>query len=118
MWLFGDDKKKKKDSQGSKPAPKAKAKSLNETIKEQKQVIELLEKKQQFLQKKIELCEKDAREKARNKDKRGAMQALKRKNLMTNQLTSIDNQIMTLECQTLYVPVLFLNSCWVLQSLC
>jgi hypothetical protein len=54
-----------------------------------------------FLEKKMELCENDARDKARKKDKRGAMQALKRKQLMETQIKAIENQIMTLEMQSM-----------------
>jgi hypothetical protein len=95
MHLFG--RKKKPEPQAA--APKPKAKSLPDAIVNNKEAILTLEKRQTFIERKIELQIADAKEKARNKDKRGALMALKRKKMLTAELEQLQNARLTLEQQ-------------------
>ncbi len=70
MFLFGGGKKKE-SPRGPPPAPK---KNVTDVIKEQKETISQLMKKQDFIAKRIEQQENEAREKAKAKNKNGALQ--------------------------------------------
>ena len=95
MHLFGRSKKKPEPPKPAAP----KAKSLPDAIVNNKEAILTLEKRQTFIERKIELQIADAKEKARNKDKRGALMALKRKKMLNAELEQLQNARLTLEQQ-------------------
>eukprot|EP00386_Alphamonas_edax_P006537 GDKI01021137.1.p1 GENE.GDKI01021137.1~~GDKI01021137.1.p1 ORF type:complete len:237 (-),score=106.10 GDKI01021137.1:404-1114(-) len=77
-------------------APKV---DIPSAIKQNKEAIELLEKRQAHIEKRIQKEEADAREKARLKDKRGALMCLKRKQMFNQQMDQLNNQRLALEQQ-------------------
>ena len=72
--------------------------TTNEAIQKLKDTEALLEKKQEYLEKKID-HEKEIAKKNAQKNKRVALQALKRKRRYDKQLTQIDGALSTLEFQ-------------------
>jgi len=74
--------------------------------------LELLDKREQHLQKKIELAVQEARQKAARKDKNGALFCLKRKKMFENEVTklqgariTLENQVLSLESATVNIEV-------------
>lgn len=92
MNWFG---KKKKD------APKSKAADPGTTIVTLRQAIQTQEKREEHLEKKMEMMTAEAKKKMADKDKKGAMFALKRKKLYEGELEKIQNVKMTLETQVM-----------------
>lgn len=62
---------------------------MPDAIMKNKEAILTLEKRQQFIEKKIELQIADAKEKARLKNKQGALMALKRKKMLEGELENL-----------------------------
>lgn len=75
-----------------------KAPSTGEAIQKLRETEEMLLKKQEYLEKKIEL-ELDLAKKNASKNKRAAIQALKRKKRYAKQLEQIDGTLSTIEMQ-------------------
>lgn len=91
MWLFGKSKE---------PAAQAQPQvSASDAIQKQRAALDTLEKRVVFLEKKITAQDNEAREKARNKDKRGALLALKKKKMLNSEIDTLNNSRVTLEKQ-------------------
>lgn len=89
MWrIFGY---KKQESQPNIDLPNA--------IIQNKQAIETLEKRQAHLECRIAFQEQDAKRRAQNNDKRGALFALKRKKMFEKELEQLGSAHLTLEQQ-------------------
>ena len=92
---------------GSKPKPAesqdkpAAAANLTVAIQRNREAIETLEKRQQLIERKIAAQLEEAKTRAANNDKRGALLVLKRKKLLEQELESLMNSHMTLEQQIL-----------------
>mmetsp|Transcript_22742 Transcript_22742/g.28034 ORF Transcript_22742/g.28034 Transcript_22742/m.28034 type:complete len:219 (+) Transcript_22742:351-1007(+) len=91
MNWFG--KKKKQE--------KATAKDAGTTIVTLRQAVQTQEKREEHLEKKMEMMTNEAKAKMAAKDKKGAMFALKRKKLYEAELEKIQNVKMTLETQVM-----------------
>lgn len=89
MWLFG------KSAAPAAPAPVSSA----EAIQKQRAALDTLEKRVTFLEKRIVQQDDEASTKARNKDKRGALMALKRKKMLNTEIDTLNNSRVTLEQQ-------------------
>ena len=63
------------------------------------QSIAQFEKRERFLENKIQRCYKQAKAKAKKRDRKGALFELKKKKQLENQLNSIRTKKMNLECQ-------------------
>jgi hypothetical protein len=88
----------KKDEEKAAQAAAAKAdQMLPESILKHKDAISVLEKRQQLLEKKIADAMEEAKTKAANNDKRGALIVLKRKKMLEQELETLMNSHMTLE---------------------
>uniref|UniRef100_A0A0G4I9H6 Uncharacterized protein n=1 Tax=Chromera velia CCMP2878 TaxID=1169474 RepID=A0A0G4I9H6_9ALVE len=70
-------------------------------IKQNKEALEVLEKRHALLEKKIQKEQEDAIAKTRAKNKSGALMALKRKQMFTAQMEQVNNQRLTLEQQVM-----------------
>eukprot|EP01066_Platyproteum_vivax_P009818 Platyproteum_vivax@DN4352_c0_g1_i1.p1 len=77
-------------------APKV---DVADAIRKNKETIDMLEKRQKFLETKIQKSEEEARERVRKKDKRGALLLLKQKKMYEGQLDQLANSIVTLTQQ-------------------
>jgi len=86
MKLFG----------GKKKAPQAK-----ESIAKLRETIDMLEKREQFLQKKIDKETSDAKKNMQLKNKRAALMCLKRKKTYESQLDKLSGARMTIEQQVM-----------------
>jgi len=87
--LFGQKQNNKKDS----------APDLSISFQKLRQTVDTLEKREVHLQTKIDAHIIQAREKAKRKDKKGAMIVLKQKKLLETQLESTRNKRLNLETQ-------------------
>eukprot|EP00956_Cyclotella_meneghiniana_P010900 scaffold15236_cov75-Cyclotella_meneghiniana.AAC.11 len=76
------------------------AKTAN-TVVSLRENIATQEKREQHLEKKIEVCVKEAKEKMAKKDKKGALFKLKQKKLYEQEIDKIQNIKMTLETQVM-----------------
>jgi len=74
---------------------------LKGAIDKNNQAIDNLDKRQRYLEKKVQDMEEKARQAARAKNKRGAMEALKRKKMLMSELDTLTNAKMTLEQQVM-----------------
>ena len=92
MNLFG--------SRSSNPKPAAAAPATTaQSIMKIKETITTLEKREEHLEKKIQLQLAEARQKSAAQDKRGALFCLKRKKMMEAEVSRIQGAQMTLETQ-------------------
>ncbi|ETO29176.1 hypothetical protein RFI_07949 [Reticulomyxa filosa] len=82
---------------------------LNSSIQKLRQAIVTLEKREQHLGKKIDDCVKNAKQKSKNKDKKGALFELKKKKHLEGQLQSIQGKKLNLETQIMTLEDAFLN---------
>ena len=73
--------------------------SPTDAIMKNKEAIETVTKRQDFLEKRVAQQDGLAREKAKAKDKRGAMMALKQKKMLSTELESLSQARLTLEQQ-------------------
>jgi len=90
MNLFG--RKKKQEPSSFDPSP---------TMIRIRSTMDTLEKREAFLQKKIELTQAEAKKKLQAKDKKGAMLCLKRKKMYEGEITKIQGARITMEQQVL-----------------
>lgn len=88
MNLFGKKK--------TKPPPR-----LNESIQSLREAIDILDKREVHLGKQAEKAHREARLKAKSKDKRGALYHLKRKKMLEKQIEQIYGKKSNLEVQIL-----------------
>eukprot|EP00922_Rhytidocystis_sp_ex-Travisia-forbesii_P007811 GHVS01011565.1.p1 GENE.GHVS01011565.1~~GHVS01011565.1.p1 ORF type:complete len:232 (-),score=66.38 GHVS01011565.1:94-789(-) len=72
---------------------------LPTAIMKNREAIGTLEKRHIHIEKKIQVQENEARQRIHNKDKRGAMLALRRKKMYESELESLENSRLTLEQQ-------------------
>jgi charged multivesicular body protein 4 len=109
MNWFGRPKKDTKQpsavSSTSRPRPSSggtanRAQTAN-TVVSLRENIATQEKREQHLEKKIELCVKEAKEKMAKKDKKGALFKMKQKKLYEAEIDKIQNIKMTLETQVM-----------------
>eukprot|EP01067_Filipodium_phascolosomae_P001696 Filipodium_phascolosomae@DN2096_c0_g1_i1.p1 len=77
-------------------APKT---DVPDAIRKNRETIDMLEKRQKFLESKIHKAEEEARDRVRKKDKRGALLLLKQKKMYEGQLDQLANSIVTLTQQ-------------------
>jgi len=89
MNLFG---KKKKEA----PIP---APSITRSIGVLNDARVQLEKRQTHLTKQIAICRSEAKERLRNKDKRGALQLIRKSKLLESELNKSDGKIINIETQ-------------------
>ncbi|CAM9985591.1 unnamed protein product [Discosporangium mesarthrocarpum] len=82
----------------SKPAPTGGA-DANSTIMKLRETLEMLNKREEHIQKKIKGQLLEAKAKSGTKDKRGALFALKRKKMYEGEINKINGARMTLESQ-------------------
>jgi hypothetical protein len=82
-------------SKASQPGPVA----VPDAIMKNKEAIDTLIKRHEFIEKKVAMQDNIAREKAKAKDKRGAMMALKSKKMLTAELETLGQARLTLEQQ-------------------
>lgn len=97
--LFGTSQAKAK-----KPAP-----NLNDSIQQLRQAVQQLEKREVHLEKKIQVCLKNAKDKTKRRDKKGALFELKKKKQLENQLQSIQGKKLNLETQIMSLEDAHLN---------
>ena len=94
--------------------------SPTDAIMKNKEAIETLTKRQDFLEKRVAQQDGLAREKAKAKDKRGAMTALKQKKMLSTELESLSQARLTLEQQIMtlesYANTFCFNVCRILKS--
>jgi len=74
-----------------------------------KQKVENLEKRQLFLQKKVQAQVQMAKEKSKAGDKRGAIFALKTKKMYEKQMEVLDNTLLTLQNQIMMIETASVN---------
>lgn len=74
-----------------------------------KQKMENIEKRQQFIEKKINAQVQIAKEKSKAGDKRGALFALKTKKLYEQEVAKLDNSILTLQSQVMAIESASVN---------
>lgn len=79
----------------------ARTEQLKSAIDKNNTAVENLDKRQRFLEKKVTDMDNKAREAAKAKNKRGAMEALKRKKMLLSELETLTNAKMTLESQVM-----------------
>eukprot|EP00743_Colponemidia_sp_Colp-15_P007069 GILK01007628.1.p1 GENE.GILK01007628.1~~GILK01007628.1.p1 ORF type:complete len:213 (+),score=59.90 GILK01007628.1:246-884(+) len=91
MRLFGKAKVKKETQA---PTPVSSVEQLRDTL-------QTLEKRQLHLSKRILMQQKEAQDKAKARDKKGALFALKRKKLYESEVNKLDGARMTIETQIL-----------------
>jgi len=89
MNLFGKKKK----------APPPALPSITQTIGRLADARVQLEKRQTHLQKQAAQCREQAKEKLRNKDKRGALQLIRKSKLMESEVEKTDGKITNIETQ-------------------
>lgn len=100
MNWFG--KKKKSDESSSAPAPaRGRSSDPSNTILKLRESIATQEKREEHLERKIEVMVNEAKTKMANKDKKGALFSMKRKKLYEQELDKIQNVKMTLETQVM-----------------
>jgi len=99
--LFGAGGK----SNAQKPPPA----DLNSSIQKLRQAIQTLDKREEHLEKKIAECVARARQKSKNRDKKGAMFELKKKKQLEGQLQSIQGKKLNLETQIMTLEDAYLN---------
>jgi len=75
--------------------------NVQDTIMKTKETISTLEKRQQHLELRIDADQQEARARAKVNDRRGALLALKRKQMLEKELANLANARITLEQQTL-----------------
>lgn len=95
--LFG--KKKESEVPVITAAAPSSDQALPEAIQRHRLAIQTLEKRQQLLEKKIELETADAKRRVEANDKRGALVALKKRKMMESELDTLTNERITLEQQ-------------------
>jgi len=88
--LFGNNTKNNK---------KESAPDLNITLQKLRQTTQLLEKREQHLKQRIEEFTAQALQKSKRRDKKGALQILKKRKITETQLESIQKKILNLEAQ-------------------
>jgi len=97
MGIFGFGKKKKETE-----APKqTNAEHLRDAIDKNNTAVDNLDKRQLFLEKKVNDMDVKAREAVNANNKRSAMEALKRKKMLQTELDNLSNAKMTIEQQVL-----------------
>eukprot|EP00397_Hematodinium_sp_SG-2012_P014411 GEMP01014651.1.p1 GENE.GEMP01014651.1~~GEMP01014651.1.p1 ORF type:complete len:250 (+),score=87.89 GEMP01014651.1:102-851(+) len=106
MRLFFGNKKQQDSSNapsggGGAGASQHRAEQLKGAIDKNNQAIDNLDKRQRLLEKRVTDMDTKARDAARAKNKRGAMEALKRKKMVMSELETLTNAKMTLEQQVM-----------------
>lgn len=96
MRLFGS--RKKEEPSGPTAGGNVK---LTDAIMQNREAVATLEKRQALIEKKIADQLEEAKARARAKDKNGGILALKKKKMLENELTTLQNSRMTLEQQIL-----------------
>jgi charged multivesicular body protein 4 len=97
--LFGTNQPKSK-----KPPP-----NLNDSIQLLRKATNQLEKREVHLEKKIQVCLNNAKQKSRKRDKKGALYELKKKKQLEKQLESIQGKKLNLETQIMTLEDAHLN---------
>ena len=88
--FFGKDAAKREK-------PKSKSELANDAIVKVKTQVQMMEKRETHLERQIEEILKSAKEAMRNKNKKRAMQFLKKKKMLEKQLDTTENKRMNLE---------------------
>jgi charged multivesicular body protein 4 len=88
---------------------KQQAPDLNTSIQQLRGAINQLEKREVFLQKKIEQCLAKAKQRSKARDKKGALFELKKKKQLESQLQSIQGKKLNLETQIMALEDAHLN---------
>jgi len=101
--LFGTQK-----GGGGGNAKKA-APNLNDSIQQLRGAVTALDKREAHLEKKIQVCLNNAKEKSKKRDKKGALYELKKKKQLENQLNSIQGKKLNLETQIMALEDAHLN---------
>jgi len=103
--MFGGKKTK-----ASATKPQANPNNTNNAINGLRATIAKLDKREKHIEQQVEKCKKTAAAKVKRKDKRGAMAALKKKQLYEKQLDSIGGKKMNLETQILQLEEAVINT--------
>jgi len=98
--LFGPSK----NSHAKQPPP-----DLNASIQKLRHAIQTLDKREEHLGKKIDECVARAKQKSKNKDKKGALFELKKKKQLESQLQSIQGKRLNLETQIMTLEDVYVN---------
>jgi len=94
---------------GSKPSSQPQSTDLNSSIQKLRQTIQTLDKREEHLEKKIAECVARAKQKSKNRDKKGALFELKKKKQLENQLQTIQGKKLNLETQIMTLEDAYLN---------
>mmetsp|Transcript_8254 Transcript_8254/g.12792 ORF Transcript_8254/g.12792 Transcript_8254/m.12792 type:complete len:228 (+) Transcript_8254:93-776(+) len=98
--LFGTQQPKGKKA----PPP-----NLNDSIQQLRGAVTSLDKREVFLDKKIQVCINNAKAKSKRRDKKGALYELKKKKQLETQLQSIQGKKLNLETQIMALEDAHLN---------
>jgi len=82
---------------------------LNASIQQLRTASQQLEKREAYLENKIQQCLKAAKEKSKRRDKKGALYELKKKKQLDNQLQSIQGKKLNIETQIMTLEDAHLN---------
>lgn len=99
--FFGGSKKSASKAANGGGNQVSSSEQLKGAIDKNNTAVGNLEKRQNYLEMKVTNMEEKARQMAREKNKRGAMEALKRKKMLLTELETLTNAKMTLESQTM-----------------
>jgi len=97
MGIFGFGKKKKDSENPKQTNPE----HIRDAIDKNNLAVDNLDKRQLFLEKKVNDMDVKAREAVATKNKRSAMEALKRKKMLLSELDTLSNAKMTIEQQVM-----------------
>jgi len=93
-----------------KPKQTAPTSDLNTSIQQLRSAVELLEKREAHLEKKVQQCLMIAKEKSKRRDKKGALFELKKKKQLETQLQSLQGKKLNLETQIMTLEDAHLNT--------
>ena len=71
----------------------------NDTIQQMRGMVTTLDKREAHLNKKVQICLNNAKEKSKKSDKKGALFELKKKKMLEGQIDKIQGQKLNLEVQ-------------------
>jgi len=94
---------------GSGAAKKEPPADLNTSIQKLRQTIQTLEKREEHLEKKIADCVGRAKQRSKQRDKKGALYELKKKKQLDSQLQTIQGRKLNLEKQIMTLEDAYLN---------
>jgi len=83
--------------------------NLNDSIQQLRGAVTALDKREVHMEKKIQVCLNNAKEKSKKRDKKGALYELKKKKQLENQLNSIQGKKLNLETQIMALEDAHLN---------